>query len=88
MAFDPDRGLSLLFGGYSNGGHVGDTWEYGVQCGSGDFNGDGAVTLSEDLPTFVSMLLSSPTTCLADLNHDGAVDGRDISMFVAALLGP
>jgi hypothetical protein len=88
MAYDAGRQVTVLFGGSLITGPVGDTWEYSPPCSSGDFNADGAVTLSDDLPVFVSMLLSSAGTCVADLNHDGFVDGRDISLFVTALLGP
>ena len=83
MAFDAGRGVTVLFGGGYD-----DTWEYVAPCGTGDFNDDGAVTLSTDLPVFVSMLLAPPVSCNADMNHDGTVDGRDISLCVAALIGP
>jgi hypothetical protein len=86
LTYDTGRGWTLLFGGY-NGNYLADTFEYFAPCGTGDFDGDGAVTLAADLPVFVSMLLSPPTTCTGDMNHDGVVDGRDISLFVAALLG-
>lgn len=36
MAYDPDRGVSLLFGGSSGGAEVGDTWQYAGPVGGVD----------------------------------------------------
>jgi len=52
---------------------------------SGDFDG-GGVGLS-DVPIFLSIVLSpgTPQDCIADMNADGLVDGRDIQLFTDAL---
>ena len=55
-------------------------------AGSGDFDGGG---LSHtDVPFFVSALLNAeaPTSCIADMNSDGSVDGLDAAAFVTALI--
>ena len=54
---------------------------------TGDFDG-GGVGIS-DISVFISVLLSpgTPQDCIADINADGVVDGRDIQPFVDLLLG-
>jgi hypothetical protein len=90
MAYDSVRGVAVLFGGDGpvSGGNIyrGDTWEYAYSehCGTGDFNGDNAVT-TEDIPSFVSDILSPPGTCTADMNGDVKIDGRDLRLFIDAL---
>ncbi|MBI5762665.1 MAG: hypothetical protein HZA51_03985 [Planctomycetes bacterium] len=55
---------------------------------TGDFDGGGVH--DSDLPTFVSILLNpgTPQDCVADMNNDGSVDGRDIPQWVAAYMIP
>ncbi len=53
-----------------------------------DFTADGLFTL-DDSSAFIAALLDRPAECglaSGDTNHDGNVDGLDISGFVAALL--
>lgn len=57
---------------------------------SGDLTADGTTDLA-DLPQFVAVLLSggSPVqTCVADMNADGLVNGKDVQGFTAAIVGP
>jgi len=55
---------------------------------AGDFDGDGAVTAA-DLPAFFAEVLNPVGLglCLADLNSDGFVNGEDLAVMTAALLG-
>jgi len=39
-----------------------------------------------DLPSFVGYVLAGKPSCRADMNHDGKVDGRDISLFAHSLV--
>ncbi len=57
---------------------------------SGDMNAVGGVTTA-DIPLFVTVLLhggSLVEVCVADINSDGVVNGRDTQGFVAVLLSP
>jgi len=49
----------------------------------GDMDCSGIVDV-DDIPAFVSHLLSGTVSCDADMNSDGAVDGRDIAAFITA----
>ena len=53
---------------------------------TGDFDGDGLITLG-DVQAFVDSLLSGDATPLGDFNGDGMFDGLDIDGFVPCLLG-
>ncbi|HKQ50677.1 MAG TPA: hypothetical protein VJZ71_21585 [Phycisphaerae bacterium] len=59
-----------------------------IANGTGDFDGGGVQ--DSDLPTFVDILLSpgTPQDCIADMNGDGAPDGRDVQMWTDAHLTP
>lgn len=48
---------------------------------AGDIDCNGVVNTSDLIP-FVSYILIGKPTCRADMNHDGKVDGRDVSVFV------
>ncbi len=61
-------------------------------CQPGDINGDFTLTLEQDLPLFVDLLLGESTggeyaQCAADLNGDEHIDGKDIAPFVTAFVG-
>lgn len=57
---------------------------------AGDIDGNGLVNVT-DADLFVAVLLGNNSNTQqvdrSDLNHDGLEDGRDVSPFVAALLG-
>ncbi|MEE8385407.1 MAG: carboxypeptidase regulatory-like domain-containing protein, partial [Dehalococcoidia bacterium] len=58
-----------------------------AQCLSGDTNEDSELTVGGDVPAFVELLLgtgggSDYQRCAADVNADGAIDGRDAQGFV------
>ncbi len=58
--------------------------------GLGDLDGDGLVDMA-DLESFASTLMAPDLAteaerCAADMNQDGAIDGRDIQMFMEQLL--
>jgi len=60
------------------------------ELNSGDMDASGTVDLP-DVPLFVSALLDEGTEvdkCVADINGDGAANGRDIQPFVDALFEP
>lgn len=55
---------------------------------SGDLSASGLVGV-EDVQPFVNALVGEPTSweqCIADVNADGEVDGRDIAVFISLLL--
>ncbi|MCG8405183.1 MAG: DUF6531 domain-containing protein [Phycisphaerales bacterium] len=55
-------------------------------CLKGDVNLDRTLNRL-DIPEFATALLNGgPATCQTDLNEDGAVDGRDIQLFVTRLV--
>ncbi|MBK8266942.1 MAG: hypothetical protein IPK83_00995 [Planctomycetes bacterium] len=59
-----------------------------IECLLGDTNADGLVTPA-DIPSMASAIVgvsSNVESCQTDMNGDGQLDGRDISLFVAALL--
>ena len=60
-------------------------------CGSGDVNGDGAVT-GLDIEPFVDKLLLPSSfdsaACAADMSVNLSVGVEDVTLFVQALLGP
>ncbi len=58
---------------------------FGGSPHSGDMDGDGLVALG-DVGPFVTKLLTAGSDCVADVNADGACDGRDVSGFVACLV--
>ena len=51
---------------------------------AGDVNCSGAITLA-DIPGFVTYVLAGKPSCLADMNHDGKVNGLDVILFTHAL---
>ncbi|MCB9851463.1 MAG: hypothetical protein H6819_00085 [Phycisphaerales bacterium] len=53
----------------------------------GDLTGDGSADLG-DLPGFVASLLEGTDCAIADINQDGAIDGRDIQAFAQLLVNP
>jgi hypothetical protein len=60
-------------------------------CRPGDIDGDFTLTVEQDVPLFVNLLLGTGSSddyaqCAADLNGDGTIDGKDIQPFVDALL--
>ncbi len=58
------------------------------ECIKGDANGNGVVNIS-DVPMFVGAMLGTippDDPCRVDMNDDGTLDGRDVQLFVAALL--
>ncbi|MFO0973993.1 MAG: kelch repeat-containing protein [Phycisphaerae bacterium] len=89
MTYQLAQAGTLLFGGsaYDNCPYCQCTWAYGVSidCFTGDYDADGHVTIAE-IPVFVTSLLQAPSSCIADVNGDGAVDGRDVQSFVERLL--
>jgi len=52
---------------------------------AGDMDCSGVVDMA-DLPEFLSFLLSGFPSCRSDMNGDQAVNGRDIALFVSAVL--
>ncbi|MCZ6817518.1 MAG: dockerin type I domain-containing protein, partial [Planctomycetota bacterium] len=73
-------------------GHPGlDGVEFAAHVTPGDLNDDGTVD-ELDVPIFVQVLLSGPTSftarCAADVNGDEITNGGDISPFLALLLVP
>ena len=63
---------------------------WGPTCSTADLNCDQAVTVADVAPFVIALLdPSSLDACLnfvADVNFDGALDGRDIHDFTACLL--
>jgi hypothetical protein len=56
-------------------------------CLRGDLNTDGQVTLADAVPLASALLAPAGTEpCRADVNADGAIDGRDIAAFVDILV--
>ncbi len=88
--FDSDRppnDATITIGLFKPGSPANMTVTAATPCPrAGDFDARGSVTLT-DIPPFVDHLLglSSAAPCIADINGDGAIDGRDIPGFVAAL---
>jgi len=63
---------------------------WGPTCATGDLNCDQAVNF-DDVAPFVNAILDPASidnclTLVADVNHDGALDGGDIHDFTACLL--
>jgi len=83
----PPRDATLTIGLFKPGSPADMTVTAAAPCPrAGDFDASGAVTLT-DIPPFVDHLLglSVADPCIADINGDGTIDGRDIPGFVAAL---
>lgn len=58
------------------------------ECINGDADGNGVVNIS-DVPLFVGAILGTTppeAPCRVDMNDDGALDGRDVQLFVVVLL--
>jgi hypothetical protein len=52
---------------------------------AGDMNCSGKIT-PDDIPAFVSQILTGKASCLIDMNHDGIVNGQDVVLFTHALM--
>ncbi len=89
MAYDVDRGVTVLFGGL-NGFASNETWGLRTACGTADFNGDGVPGTDADIAAFFACLGGNCcATCgTADFNADGDVGtDADIESFFRVLAG-
>ncbi|MCH7872573.1 MAG: hypothetical protein IID33_12820, partial [Planctomycetes bacterium] len=83
----------VLFGGYPEFTHIGDTWERGCppDCEPCDTNCDATVD-ALDIEPFLGLLFDpKPDPCAActgDTNGDGQVNALDIEPFLECLFGP
>jgi len=62
-----------------------------IVCRSGDLDGDGFISVEQEVPAFVNLLLDAEAgtdyaRCAADVNSDGVVNGEDVQPFVGTLL--
>ncbi len=58
------------------------------QCQSGDFSANGLIDIPDIAPFASALVGPPPASCIADMNDDGLSNGRDIQIFIAALLTP
>ena len=78
MAYDANRKIAVLFGGWNGSVCNGETWEYGLKACPADVDRNGFVNAS-DYDLFAEWFdLADPA---ADFNGDGFVNGNDYDEF-------